>query len=309
MSNTPRPAKAVDAPFTKEEICRRLNGCPKLPSLQTVNFALLKIVNAEESMSSQIASVIRADPSLSSRLLRMVNCVYFGLSAHISSLEDAIFFLGLRRLRELALATPIIEELERLQSTKIPARLWKELWAHSVGTATLARDILRASGAAGDDDTHYLAGLLHNVGKIVMAHCFPDQLMTVASTPLATTGDACALERELIGWDHTQIGAYFLERHQLAEELVFAVRYHTEPERAPCHHFFAAAVQLADHLTRHAGVQAGFEMTEPVAADSWVNLSGWKILYGEDAEAGAQVIRSSVPRSFGRISSIAAAVG
>jgi putative nucleotidyltransferase with HDIG domain len=271
--------------------------------------ALLKVVNAEESMSSQIAGVIRADPSLSSRLLRMVNCVYFGLSAHISSLEDAIFFLGLRRLRELALATPIIEELERLQGTSIPPQFWKNLWAHSIGTATLTRDILRASEAGGDDDTHYLAGLLHNVGKIVMAHAFPEQLMAVATTPLATTADACALERQLIGWDHTQIGAYYLERHQLAEELVFAVRYHTEPERAPCHHFYAAAVQLADHLTRHAGVQTGFEQTEPVAADSWMGLSGWKILYGEDHDAGVQVVRTSLPRNFGRASQMTAAFG
>jgi HD-like signal output (HDOD) protein len=309
MSNPPTPAVAVESPFSAEEICRRLNACPKLPSLHSVNLALLKVVNAEESMSSQIAGVIRADPSLSSRLLRMVNCVYFGLSAHINSLEDAIFFLGLRRLRELALATPIIEELERLQSASIPPLLWKHLWAHSIGTATLARDLLLASAAAGDEDTHYLAGLLHNVGKIVMAHAFPDELMAVAGTPVATTADACALERRLIGWDHTQIGAYYLERHKLAEELVFAVRYHTEPNLAPCHHFFAAAVQLADHLTRHAGVQTGFENTEPVATDSWVNLSGWKILYGEDDEAGTQVVRTSLPRNFGRGRPSAAVVG
>lgn len=309
MPTSPTPATEANSPFPKEEICRRLNACPKLPSLQTINVALLKVVNAEESMSSQIASVIRADPSLSSRLLRMVNCVYFGLSAHISSLEDAIFFLGLRRLRELALATPIIEELERLQSASIPSQLWKNLWAHSIGTATLARDILRASEAGGDDDTHYLAGLLHNVGKIVMAHSFPEQLMAVAGAPVPTTADACALERQLIGWDHTQIGAYYLERHQLAEELVFAVRYHTEPELAPCHHLYAAAVQLADHLTRHAGLGTGFEKTDPVAADSWVNLSGWKLLYGEDNEAGIQMVRTSLPRNFGRSSQMAAAVG
>jgi HD-like signal output (HDOD) protein len=301
MSNVPQAMTKVDAPFSKDEICRRINACPKLPSLQSINSMLLKIVNAEDSMSSQIASVVRADPSLSSRLLRMVNSVYFGLSAHISSLEDAIFFLGLRRLRELALATPIIEELERLQSVKIPPQLWKHLWAHSVSTATLSRDILRAKEATGDDDTHYMAGLLHNVGKIVMAHAFPEQLMVVAATPVATSADACALERQLIGWDHTQIGSYFLERNKLAEELVFAVRYHTEPELAPCHHTFAAAVQLADHLTRHAGVQTGFEVTEPVAADSWTSLTGWKLLYGNDNETGNEVVREGLLRGLGRM--------
>lgn len=259
-------------------------------------------------MASQIAGVIRGDPSLSSRLLRMVNSVYFGLSARISSIEEAVFFLGLRRIRELAMATPVIEELERLQSARIPAQRWKDLWAHSVATATLAREILVVTSAAVEDDTDYLVGLLHNVGKIVMAYAFPEELMKVASTSVHVPADACALERELIGWDHTQIGAYFLERHQLAEELIFAVRYHSEPERAPCHHLFAAAVQVADHLARHAGFACGFEQTDPIPADSWTELSGWKILYGTADGPEAQMIRASLPQTFKRLPSLVAGI-
>ena len=248
MLNTQSQPATVSPPYGVDEIRPRLDACPKLASLQSINRALRNLINAEESMNSQIAQVIRHDPSLSARVLRMVNSVYFGLSARINNIDEAVFFLGLRRIRELSAATPVIEDLERLQSANVPAQCWKDLWKHSISTAVLTREILVSAPVAIDDETDYLVCLLHNVGKIVMAYAFPKELMTIAAASLATPADVCALERELIGWDHAQIGAYFLERHQLAEELIFAVRYHNDPEQAPCHHFFAAAVQVAGGL-------------------------------------------------------------
>jgi HD-like signal output (HDOD) protein len=294
---------AVSAPYGEEEIRRRLDACPKLASLHSVNSALSRLVKAEDFETSQIAQVIRHDPSLSARLLRMVNSVYFGLSARINNIDEAVFFLGLRRIRELSMATPVIEELERLQSVNIPSRLWKELWSHSIATATLCREILASAPIAIDDDTDYLVGLLHNVGKIVMAYAFPEELMATAAAHLSTPAEICILERELIGWDHAQIGAYFLERHQLSDEIVFAVRYHHDPERAPSHQQFAAAVQVSDYLARHAGLTGGFEHVDEIAQDTWTELGGWKILYGAD-ERDAERARQAVPAALQRLPTV-----
>ena len=298
---SPLPAATgLAVPYGEDEIRRRLDACPKLASLNSTNRALRNLVNAEESQTDQIAEIIRRDPSLSARLLRMVNSVYFGLSARINNIEEAVFFLGLRRIRELAMATPVIEELERLQPAKIPSRLWKDLWSHSIGTAIVSRQILASAPMTLDDDTDYLVGLLHHVGKIVMAYAFPDELMTIANTRVPRIADVCALERDLIGWDHAQIGAYFLERHQIAEEIVFAVRFHHEPGRAPCHHFFAASVQVADCLVRHTGIVSGFEQIDPVAADSWTELPGWSILYGGQGPE-SDAARAALPLALKRL--------
>jgi len=133
-----------------------------------------------------------------------------------------------------------------------------------------------------DDDTDYLAGLLHNVGKIVMAYAFPEELQQIMITPLADAAAVCRLEREVIGWDHAQIGGYYLGRHQLSDEITEAVLYHNEPGHAPSHRLFAAAVQVADQMVRHAGISGGFEIITPIATDSWMKLDGWRILYGDD---------------------------
>lgn len=299
LSSPPAPAAACDV----GTIHRRINACPKLASLQINNRALRELVSSEQSLTSQIAEIIRRDPSLSARLLRMVNSVYFGLSARVNNIEEAVFFLGLRQIRELSVATPVIEELEALQVSSGTPLPWKDLWKHSIASAILTREILRASPLVIDDDTDYLAGLLHNVGKLVMAYSFPDELKQVARTPLATPADVCALERQLIGWDHAQIGAYYLEKHQVSEEIAFAVRYHAEPERAARHRLFAAAVQIADHLVRHAGINCGFEIIRPVETDRWLELDGWKILYGADGPE-TTLARAAIANALQRLPSL-----
>lgn len=296
-TSPPAPGRVA---LDDQEIRRRINACPKLASLQVNNQALSALVKSEQSLTSQIAEIIRRDPSLSARLLRMVNSVYFGLGARVNNIEEAVFFLGLRQIRELSVATPVIEELERLQGGVTAPLPWKDLWAHSIACAILTREILRATPLSIDDDTDYLVGLLHNVGKVVMAYAFPDELVQIAGTSLRTPADVCRLERQLIGWDHAQIGAHYLQKHQVCEEITMAVRYHCEPDRAPRHRLFAAAVQVADHLVRHAGISGGFERVEPVERDSWLTLEGWNVLYGADGPE-SMLARASIENALQRL--------
>ncbi len=269
-------------PSTDEVIQNRIDACPKLASLQSINRALTQLVNCDQSLNSQIAEVIRRDPSLTARLLRMVNSVYFGLSTRVNNIEEAVFFLGLRQIRELSMATPVIEDLEKIQQNTAGNLPWKDLWSHSISTAILTREILASTPLHIDDDTDYLVGLLHNVGKAVMAYSFPEELMTLMETKTANPQEVCHCERELIGWDHARIGAHYLGRHQIPEEITLAVLYHNDPARAPRHRLFAAAVQVADYIVRHAGITGGFENIDPITPDSWLQLDGWEMLYGAD---------------------------
>jgi HD-like signal output (HDOD) protein len=295
LNESTRLAPAAHKTFTDDEIMRRIEGCPKLASLQSINQALSDLVRSDSSLNSQIAEIIRRDPSLSARILRMVNSVYFGLSARLNNIEEAVFFLGLRQIRELSMATPVIEEMEKL---KLNAALpWKALWSHSIGTAILTREILASTPLRIDDDTDYLVGLLHNIGKVVMASVFPNELETIMAMPSATALDVCRNEREVIGWDHARIGAHYIERHGLSDEIVVAVRHHAAPDHAPRHRLFAAALQVADSVVRHTGITGGFEQLPPVAADEWTNLEGWRILYGAEGPE-SMLARASITNSL-----------
>lgn len=286
--------------LTDELIMSRIEGAPRLASLRSINMALSELVYAENSFTSQIAEIIRRDPSLTSRLLKLVNSVFFGLSQRVNNIEEAIFYLGLRQIRELALATPIIEDFDKLHSGFKQAN-WHQLWQHSIGTGILTREILSIAGVKFEDDTDYIVGLVHNVGKIVCAGVFPDHFTLLLERSVKTTDDVCREEQEIIGWDHAQIGAYYLEKHHLGPEIVEPVRYHNTPSEAPEESYqqTAAAVQLADHMIRSVGIQ-GLEATEEPEEGSWVELEGWKILFGhldaEDAEAKRDALETSLNR-------------
>jgi HD-like signal output (HDOD) protein len=293
---------SVSKPYTDAEITKRIDACPKLASLQSINRALAGLVNSEQSYNSQIAEIIRRDPSLTARLLRMVNSVYFGLTAKVNNIEEAVFYLGLRQIRELSMATPVIEELEKINRS--PLRLpWKDLWKHSIGAAIMTREILATTTLLIDDDTDYIIGLLHNVGKVVMASAFPQEFAKIVGTTFRTAAEVPVLERELIGWDHARIGGYYLQRHQLSSEITDAVYYHNDPDSAPNHAFFAAAVQVADQLVRYAGIPGGFEKVDAIADDAWLELPGWRILYGT-GEKETRIARAALSNSVQRLPTV-----
>ena len=130
----------------------------------------------EQRYTAQIAEIIRRDPSLTSRLLRLVNSVYYGLSTPVNSIEEAVFYLGVRQIRQLAMVTPVIEDFQRLtRQCDFP---WREFWQHCIGTAILTREVT-SSVQAPSDDSDYVAGLVHDVGKIVMAWTFPDHFAEI----------------------------------------------------------------------------------------------------------------------------------
>jgi HD-like signal output (HDOD) protein len=86
-------------PLTFQQIEGRLRNCARLPSLRSIDSALRELLNADQRYTNQIAEVIRRDPSLTSRLLRLVNSVYYGLSSPVNSIEEAVFYLGVRQIR------------------------------------------------------------------------------------------------------------------------------------------------------------------------------------------------------------------
>ncbi|MFP6894020.1 MAG: HDOD domain-containing protein, partial [Opitutales bacterium] len=94
-------------------VIEKINQCPKLASLRSINQTLNSLLSSEESFVAQIAEVIRLDPSLTTRVLDLVNSIFFGSpdEQQVKGVEEAALFLGLNRINELIIATPIIEDI------------------------------------------------------------------------------------------------------------------------------------------------------------------------------------------------------
>jgi HD-like signal output (HDOD) protein len=247
------------------ELRQRIHDCHNLASLRCNLGALEELFNNQHIHAEEFAKVIARDASLTTRLLQMVNSAYFGLNSDVNTIEGAVFYLGLGNVRLLMTTASVIDDLAIMakDGTKIS---WRDHWLHSLGCAFATREILNQFGHGVDNDTDYISGLLQNVGKVVMAKAFPAEFTQLAHTVYKSEAQVIAAERELLGWDHAAIGAFYLERHRLPLEIVEAVRFHQAPFYAPNFKQFAAATHLADVFIRMAGLKGGTE-NRPISSE------------------------------------------
>jgi HD-like signal output (HDOD) protein len=280
--------------LSRKEIDKRLEQCPPLPSLSSINNALQGLLFAEQRFTAQISEVIRRDPSLAARLLRLVNSVYYGLETPMNSIEEAVFYLGIRQIRQLTMVTPIIEDFQKLSGNcKFP---WREFWQHCIGTAILTREVAGAVQSPADE-SDYVAGLIHDVGKIVMASSFPEHFAAIHQQALEGTRELTELENEILGIDHAELGGLYLERQRLPELMVKTARYHHQPEKADGHAVIVASVQIADLLMRNAKMGCSGNFVE-VTRDHCLQASGWRVLFPEEQESEQAIARASLDRSL-----------
>ena len=270
--------------MSEVELRQRIEACPKLASLRSIHGALADLLRNHHSQAGQFAEIIGRDPSLTSRLLRMVNSVYFGLGTQVGTIEDAVLYLGLRQIRSLALATPVLDDMNAMGADS-PQISWRDFWLHTLACAFATRDLLNQSEVAIDDDTDYITGLLQNVGKVVMAKVFPAEFAQITQTAYENEAQLLAAERALLRWDHAAIGAYYLESHKIPAEIVEAVRFHHDPLKAPARKHLAAATHLADGYARLAGLSGGVEARPAPTEDELIADPSAALLWGDDQAA------------------------
>ncbi len=284
-------------PLDRREIAARLALCPSLPSLGSINKALQGLLLAEQRYSAQISEIIRRDPSLTSRLLRLVNSVYYGLSTPVNSIEEAVFYLGVRQIRQLTMVTPIIEDFQRL--SRQCAFPWRDFWQHCIGTAILTREVVSIVQPP-NDESDYVAGLVHDVGKIVMAWTFPDHFAEIHRAAETVQRDLLAIEQEILGLGHDELGALYLEHHNLPELMVKSARFHHRPEDADDQRLIIASVQIADLLMRNAQIGCSGNYVE-VTKELCLQAPGWRVLFPNQHDAEQAIARASLHRSLERL--------
>lgn len=287
-------------PLESDKINTRIRQCPRLPSLNSINSALRELLVADQRYTAQIAEVIRRDPSLTARLLRLVNSVYYGLQNPINSIEEAVFYLGVRQIRQLAMVTPVIEDFQKLAGTAPFA--WRDFWQHCIGVAIVTREVISAVQTP-PDEVDYVAGLTHDVGKIVMASAFPDHFSEIHRQLADYPGSLLELEEQILGINHSELGARYLENHLLPKVLVETARHHHKPEAANHHSQIIAAVQIADLLVRNA--QIGDSLNKgSISSETCAKASGWAILYPAQNPNELAIAQANVMRCVDRLPSI-----
>jgi len=182
---------------------------------------LWRLVHSDLSTIEQCVEVIALDPALTARVFRTANSTAYG--GKVSTLKEAVFFLGFAKLREVVFSAGIFHQLRTL---KLPPK-WTHFWIRNIFIARLAEKI--SSDCFRPAGTEYLAGLLHDVGWLFLLSAFPDEVEAILQSPLPLP----EAEREILSFSHADVSALLCARSHLPPQVVAAVRQHQHFDPTP----------------------------------------------------------------------------
>jgi putative nucleotidyltransferase with HDIG domain len=249
---------------TLETITDNIHRLPSLPSV--VNELILAL--SDEGLSvNQLAHGIEKDQALSARALRVANSPFYGMPKPVSSIHDAIVVLGFRAVSSLVTTAALTDFF------KTPSLDWfdqSSFWRHSLGTAVCARRL--AGRARLDPEIGFTAGLLHDIGRLLLVVCCAEQYEAV--TRWRDRHDAYLLdaEREVLGVTHAEAGEALARHWHFAPEIQVAVATHHEPA-AGSQPSYADLAHVADILAQGLDLARDpFAMAFPLDASAFARL-------------------------------------
>lgn len=244
-----------------------------LPTLPTVLEKIVALTNDPNVSLGEIEQAISTDPVISTKLLRIVNSAYFSFFREITSLKQAIVVLGLEATKNLVYGTSIISAFGK--ETRIKQFPLIGFWKYSVACGNISRTLASLLDYSFYEEA-FLAGLVHNIGKIVLARYKTDDFEKAIENSAEKGVPLSTSEEEFIGFDHSHVGYELATRWRLPQLLDDAIRFYETPDQAENNRDLCAIVRLASILSRtyNIGVSGEPELKGDIQQDiSWAVLS------------------------------------
>ncbi len=242
----------------------------ELPALPHVTHRVLQMTNDPKTTIPQLANTIVKDQVLTAKVLRMANSAYYGYARRIYGINEALIILGFNTVRSLVLAASIYNLMDKeLKGYFLPKG---ELWKHCMSCALIARLLAKKIGYELPDQA-FIAGLLHDLGKIVLNTYMAKHFESVIEKVKKDKIPFMEAERQILGFDHAIVGARVVEKWNLPKDLVEAIANHHCPGRAKINPKLTSLVHVADAASMSMGI----------------GLGGDGMLYPFDSSATAQL--------------------
>ena len=240
---------AVAKPNPPEELRSRLLAKgDKLQMLPAVAMKALSMAKNPNCSISEFASVVERDVRLASDILRVTNSVVYAARQPILSLQQAVVRLGFAHCRNVILAASLASVMRRMPLSE--AWMQAVLWRHAVltGLVSVRLNQMLKLGFNGEE---FAAGLIHDVGRLLIGVVAPNHLVAADPLDFEEAGDFLERERTILRTDHCELGAWFMMHSQLPEALVEVVRFHHNPAQATQNAKLVALTAVADDMANH----------------------------------------------------------
>ncbi len=221
------------------------NYIDKMPSLSTTVTKVLEICNQKDVSPNDLNKIISLDPVLAGNVLKLINSAYYALPNHITSLTRAIIILGINTVKNLALSTAV---LANMKESKQSSLLMDKFWMHSLCVGVTAKAIAGEHKVpVNQREEFFLAGLLHDLGKIPMAHCFAEEYSACLAYAQEHQMSLHQAETIIFGFNHQHCGYIIAKKWQLNNNIIEAMKHHHEPEKSDKEHrLLISSIAIAD---------------------------------------------------------------
>jgi HD-like signal output (HDOD) protein len=241
------------------DLTSRVKSIEGLPSFPATHAEILKLANSEDATSDDIAEKLQLDSGLLATIFKLVNSSGYGFRKKVDSLKLAVTLLGLEEIANLVMAAQVFDKLGNYEDgSGMDAT---EFWRHSIGVGFAARAISKKLQT--EAESAFLAGMLHNVGKIVLDRFFVDYYKEV----LAIVEDGTTLivdaEKEVLGVTHADIGGVLATEWKFANNYLNRILYHHRPGEAARYKRLVCLIHIADGITRELGFGSGGDSVVP----------------------------------------------
>jgi len=244
----------------RESTLRALEELKQIPALQSLVQGVMRVMGQEGADVGEIVAALEKDSALCVRILTMANSVSISPEQRIVDVQTAVQMLGISRVRRLAQAVFTLRGAQQMAEDLD----WRHLWIHALATAAVAEELDRMVSAEPSKQL-YMAGLLHDVGKIVLSTVDSDAYRDVVVASWNMQGRLEDLECARLGVGHREAGVIFAKANNLSEVVVEVIAHHDDPGQAESHRTEVALVAIANYMVKARGL--GFSGARLDAAD------------------------------------------
>lgn len=238
----PTAAPPLDPQTIVRDAVRNVSALSTLPEITT---RIIATVENPRSSAGQLHKIIAHDPSLSSRILKVVNSAFYGVSGQIGSVERAIVLLGLTAVKNIAVAASLGQ---LFRGVKLGAGFTaRDLWTHCIAVGVTARELGLKIKASNTED-FFLAGLIHDIGILVELQTWPEKMESICSSVKNNNTSFCDVERQVLGVDHQALGQGLTEQWKFTKICQQVAGYHHRPSDLQDECLPVWAVHVADTI-------------------------------------------------------------
>lgn len=256
----------------KINLLDELSDISSVPTLPTVVSRITTLLQNPQTSADEIGHVITTDQSLASKVLKLVNSAFYGFPGRISTITHAVVILGFSTIKNVVLTASIFEAFKASKSDDTYFDMGK-FWMHSIACGAAAQTIAQQKGVPNKEE-FFIAGLLHDIGKIIMLQYLPDEFEKVLHSLKEENRLFYDAELSMFSTPHPSIGGYLTELWNLPQNLNYAVKFHHNPSMEREHFEITAIVHAADIIVRALNLGNGGDFKIPSAnADVWKYLN------------------------------------